>query len=99
MRVNKTCATPTKKNSRFLKKYHGNSGLEKFNQGNLAKKLSICKNEKVPPIKYGTKPSSEKVTGSYKFKVSINGTTTMKLDGVSLSTELHLEKENKLKQV
>ena len=31
IRVNKSCATPTKKNSRGLQKYHGNSGSEKFN--------------------------------------------------------------------
>jgi len=31
-------------------------------------------------------PSSERVTGLSKFKVKINGTAAMKLDGVSLST-------------
>ena len=41
----------------------------------------------------------KKVTGSSKFKVKINDTTTMKLDGVSLSTELQLEKEKKIRQV
>ena len=30
IRVNKSCATPTKKNSRGLKKDHGQSSLEKF---------------------------------------------------------------------
>ena len=97
--MNKSCATPKKKNSRGFKKYHGQSGSEKFIQGQLAKQLSICKHEQVSPIKSGTEPSSEKVTGSSKFKVKINGTATMKLDGVSLSTELHLEKENKIRQV
>ena len=58
IRVNKSCATPTKKNSRGLKKDHGHSGSEKFIQGQLAKQLSICKHEQVSPIKYGTKPSS-----------------------------------------
>ena len=87
------------KNSRGLKKYHGKSGLEKFNQWKLAKQLSIWKNEQVSPIKYGIEPSLEKVTGSSKFKENINGTTTMKLDGVSLYTGLHLQKENKLKHV
>ena len=61
--------------------------------------MSVYKHEQVSPIKSGTEPSSEKVTGSSKFKVKINSTTSMKLDGVSLSTELHLEKENKLRQV
>ena len=37
IRVNKYCATPTKKNIKGLKKYHGQSGSEKFNQGQLAK--------------------------------------------------------------
>ena len=36
------------------------------------------------------------MTGSSKFKVKINGTAAMKLDGVSLSTELHLEKKTSL---
>ena len=54
---------------------------------------------KFPHIKYGIEPSSEKVTGSSKFKVKINGTAVMKLDGVSLSTELHLEKANKLRHM
>ena len=61
--------------------------------------MYVCKHDKVSRIKYGTEPSSEKVTGSLKFKVKINDTAIMKLDGVSLSTELHLEKENKLRQV
>ena len=61
--------------------------------------MSVHKHDQVSPIKYGTKPSSEKVAGSSKFKVKTNDTTTMKLDGVSLSTEFHLEKENKLRQV
>ena len=61
--------------------------------------MSIYKHEKVSPIKFGTEPSSKKVKGSSKFKVKINGIAVMKLDGVSLSTELHLEKENKLRQV
>ena len=95
--MKKSCVTPTKKNSIGLKKDHGNSSSEKFNQGKLAKQLSVCKHEKFSPIKYGTEPSSEKVTGSSKFKVKINCTAAMKLDGVSLSTELHLEKENKLR--
>ena len=92
IKVNKSCATPTKKNSKGLKKDHGHPGSEKFNQGKLAKQLSVCKHEQFSPIKFGTKPSSEKVTSSLKFKVKINDTATMKLDGVSLSTELHLEK-------
>ena len=54
----------------------------------LAKNLSIRKHEQFSPIKYGVEPSSEKVTGSLKFKVKINGTATMKLDGVSISTDL-----------
>ena len=58
IRVNKSCATPTKKNSRGLKKDHGQSGSEKFIQGKLAKQLSVRKHEQVPPIKYGTEPSS-----------------------------------------
>ena len=37
IRVNKSCATPTKENSRGLKKYHGQSGSENFIQGQLAK--------------------------------------------------------------
>ena len=37
IRVNKSCVTPTKKNSRGLKKDHGQSGSENFNQGKLAK--------------------------------------------------------------
>ena len=97
--MNKYCATPTKKNSRGLKKDHGQSGSEKFNQGRLVKQLSVCKHEQVSPIKSDIEPSSEKVSGSSKFKVKINGTAPMKLDGVSLSTELHLEKSNKLRQV
>ena len=94
--MKKSCATPAKKNSRGVKKDHGYSGSEKFNQGKLAKQLSVRKHEQVSPIKYGTEPSSEKVTGSSKFKVKINGTTTMKLDGVSLSTEFHLKKQTRL---
>ena len=90
---------PHVKNRRSLNKYHGHSWSEKFNQGKLAKQLSICKYEQVSPIKYGTEPSSEKVTSSSKFKVKINGTAIMKLDGVTLSTELHLEKENNIRQV
>ena len=43
IRVNKYCVTPTKKNSRGLKKYHGQFGLEKFNQGKLAKKSLYSK--------------------------------------------------------
>ena len=58
IRVNKYCTTPTKKNSRGLKKDHGQSGSEKFIQGKLAKQLSVCKHEQVFPIKYGTEPSS-----------------------------------------
>ena len=92
--MNKSCATLAKKNNRGLKKYHGMSGSKKFNQGKLVKKLFFRKHEQVSPIKYGTEPSSEKVTGSSKFKVKINDTASMKLDGVSLSTELHLEKSN-----
>ena len=57
IRVNKYCATPTKKNSRGLKKDHGQSGSEKFNQGKLGKQLSVRKHEQVSPIKYGTEPS------------------------------------------
>ena len=90
---------PQVKKSRGLKKHHGKSGSENFNQGKLSKKLSFRKHEQVSPIKYGTEPSSEKVIGSSKFKVNINIITTMKLDGVSISTEFHLEKENKLIQV
>ena len=97
--MNKYCATPTKKNSRGLKKDLGKSSSEKFNLGKLIKQLSVRKHEKVYPIKYGVEPSSGKVTGSLKFKVAINGTATMKLNGVSLSIEFHLEKSNKLKQV
>ena len=37
IKVNKSCATPTKKNSRGLKKDHGLFGSEKFIQGKLAK--------------------------------------------------------------
>ena len=37
IRVNKSCATPTNKNNRGLKKVHGQSGSEKFIQGKLAK--------------------------------------------------------------
>ena len=97
--VKKSSATPAKKNNRGLKKDHGKSSSEKFNQGKLAKHFSVRKHEQVYPIKYGTEPSSKKVTGSSKFKVKINSTAAMKLDGVSLSTELHLEKVNKLRQV
>ena len=97
--VKKSSATPAKKNSRGLKKDHGQSGSEKFNQGKLAKQLSVWKHEKVLPIKYGIEPSLEKVTCSSKFKVKINSTAAMKLDGVSLSSELNLEKENKLRKV
>ena len=61
--------------------------------------MSICKHEQVSPIKSGTEPSSEKVTSSSKFKVKINGSAAMKLDGVSLYTEFHLEKENKIRKV
>ena len=88
--------TLAKKNSKGLKKYPGQYGSEKFNQGKLAKKLYVHKHDKVSPIKYGTEPSSEKVASSSKFKMKINGTATMKLDGVSLSTELHLEKKTSL---
>ena len=90
--MNKYCATPAKQNSIGLKKYHGKSSTEKFNQGKLAKQLYVRKNEKFSPIKHGIEPSSENLTGSLKFKVKINDTAAMKLDGVSLSTELHLEK-------
>ena len=58
IRVNKSCATPTKKNMRGLKKDHGQFGSEKFIQGKLAKQLSVRKHEQVSPIKYGTIPSS-----------------------------------------
>ena len=92
IRVNKYCATPTKKNSRGLNKDHGKYNSKNFNEGQLAKQLYVFKHEKVSPIKYGIETSLEKVTGSLKFKVKINGTTTMKLYGVSLSIELHLEK-------
>ena len=44
VRVNKSCVTPTKKNSRGVKKDHGKFGSEKFNQGKLAKQFSIRKN-------------------------------------------------------
>ena len=37
IKVNKSCATPTKKNSRGIKKYHRQSSSEKFIQGKLAK--------------------------------------------------------------
>ena len=97
--MNKSCATPAKKNSKGLKKDHGKSGSENFNQQKLAKKLPVCKHEQVSPIKYGTKPSSENLTGSSKFKVTINNTVAMKLDGVSLTKELNLEKSNNLRQV
>ena len=63
IRVNIYCTTPTNKNSRGLKKYHGQSGLEKFNQGKLANQMSVRKHEQVSPIKCGTEPSSKKVTG------------------------------------
>jgi len=99
IRVKKSCTTPAKKNSRGLKKDHGQSGSEKLNQGQLAKQVPIRKHEQVSPIRSGNEPSAEKVTGSSKFKVKINGTTTMKLDGVSHPTELHSEKANKLRQV
>ena len=55
--MNKSCATPTKKNSRGLKKDHGKFGSEKFNQGKLAKQFSVHKHEQVSPIKYGAEPS------------------------------------------
>ena len=58
IRVNKSCATQTKKNSRGLKKDHGQSGSKKFIQGQLAMQLSVCKHEQVSPIKYSTEPSS-----------------------------------------
>ena len=80
--MKKYCATPTKKSSRGLKKDHGQSGSEKFNQGKLANQSSVYKHEQVSPIKFGTEPSAEKVTGSSKFKVKINDTVAMKLDGV-----------------
>lgn len=99
IRVKKSCATPAKKNSRGFKKDHGQSGSEKFNQGQLAKQLAVRKHEQVSPIKSGTEPSAEKATGLSKFNVKINGTAAMKLDGVSLPTELHLEKANKLRKV
>ena len=97
--VKKSSATPAKKNNRGLKRYHGQSGSEKFNQGKLAKQLYVRKHEQVSPINSGTEPSSEKVSYSSKFKVKINGTTLKELDGVSLSIELHLKKSNKLIQV
>ena len=56
--MNKYCVTPTNKNSIGLKKDHGKSSLEKFNQEKLAKQLSICKHEQVSHIKSGTEPSS-----------------------------------------
>ena len=86
--MKKYYVTPTKKNSRDLKKDHGKPGSENFNQWKLAKKLSICKHEKVFPIKYGSEPSSEKVSGSLKFKVMINDTASMKLNGVRASKGL-----------
>ena len=55
--VKKSSATPAKKNSRGLKKDHGQSGSEKFNQGKLAKQLSVRKHEQVSPINSGTEPS------------------------------------------
>ena len=67
--------------------------------GKLPKQLYACKHDQVSAIKYGIEPSSEKVSSSLKFKVTINDTAEMKLTGVSLSTELHLEKANKLRQV
>ena len=91
--------TPAKKNSKGLNKDHGMSGSEKFNQGKLANHIPVRRHEQVSPIKYGIEPSSEKVASSSKFKVKINGTATLKLDGVSLSIEFHLGKENKLRQV
>ena len=48
IRVNKYFVTPTKKNSRGLKKYHGQSGSEKFNQGKLAKQFYVHKHSKFP---------------------------------------------------
>ena len=84
--MNKYYATPAKRNSIALKKYHGKFGSEKFNKVQLDKQFFVHKNEQVSPIKYGTKPSSEKVTGSLKIKAKINDTVAMKLDGVSLST-------------
>ena len=90
---------PQVKNNRGLKKDHGKFGSEKFNQGKLAKQFFVCKHEQVSPIKYGIEPSSEKVTGSLKFKVTINDTAAMKLNGVSLSIEFHLKKSNKLRKV
>ena len=50
--------TPAKKNNRSLKKYHGQYSSNKFNQGKLAKQLSVHKHEKVFPIKYGIETSS-----------------------------------------
>ena len=47
IRVNKSCATPTNKNSIGLKKDHGQYGSEKFIQGKLAKRLSVHKHEQV----------------------------------------------------
>ena len=91
--------TPAKKNSRGLKKYHGQYGSEKFNQGKLAKNLFVHNHEQVSPIKSGIEPSSKKVSGSSKFKVKINNTAAMKLDGESLYTELHLEQANKFRLV
>ena len=56
--MKKSCVTPAKKNSRGLKKDHGQSGSENFNQGQLAKYFSVRKHEQVSPINYGTEPSS-----------------------------------------
>lgn len=99
IRLKKSCMTPAKKSSRGLKKDRGKSGSEKLNQGQLPKQLAVRKHEQVSPIKSGIEPSAEKVTGPSKFKVKVNGITTMKLDGVSHAAELHLEKANKLRQV
>ena len=37
IRVNKSCVSPTKKNSKGLKKYHGKSSSDNFNQAKLDK--------------------------------------------------------------
>ena len=88
--MKKYCAALTKKNSRGLKKYYGNSGSEKFNQGKLDKDFYVCKHEKFSLIKSGIEPSLGKVIGSSKFKVNIGGPAAMKLDGVSVCTKFHL---------
>ena len=62
--MKKFCATPTKENSRGLKKYHGKFVSKKFNQGKSAKQFSVHKHEQVSPIKTGIEPSLVKVTGS-----------------------------------